>query len=67
MSIHEEGRKIQGKIYPSKINTIGLLYYKDGDFYIARYSDYKKREVEDVKITSLDEAYSLLAKQNLQK
>lgn len=65
MPIHKEGKKIQGKIYPSKINTIGLLYYKDGEFYIARYSDFQKREIEDIKINSLEEAYSLLAKSKL--
>ncbi|MFW6026443.1 MAG: hypothetical protein ACOCRX_08880 [Candidatus Woesearchaeota archaeon] len=63
--MYKEGKKIQGAVYPSKINTIGLLYYKDGEFYIARYSNFDKREVEDIKINSLEEAYSILAKQSL--
>lgn len=65
MPIHKEGRKIQGAIYPSRENTIGLLNYKDGDFYITRYSNYDEREIEDVKITSLEEAYKILAKSKL--
>ena len=65
MSIQTTSRKIIGALYPSRENSIGLLYYKDGDFYIVCYSNFEEREIKDIKIESLEDVYAIMAKNEL--